>query len=241
VATPERRAEILTWFAHACWIKPELPDNHPALHYLQQRGISPALARAKGIGFVADYPSAKRTLLKLFPLGDLQAVGLFNEKGNLRLYRHQMVSPFLFDRYVYGMQARNIQWRSKAEDGPKEILIGSPRIPFNTDILTEEIEQVFLTEGAIDCLSLCEIGLPAIGIPGASGFKAEWTALFDGVPDIVIAFDRDDAGRTGARKVVEAFEASGRTGIRMVQWPEGIKDANEFITSSIESPPGETP
>jgi DNA primase len=218
-----------------------MPDNQPALLYLQRRGISPALARAKGIGFVGNYQLAKRTLLKLFPLADLQAVGLFNEKGNLRLYRHRMVIPFLFDRRVYGIQARNISWRSKAEDGPKEILIGSPRIPFNTDILADEIEEVFLTEGAIDCLSLNEIGLPAIGIPGAQGFKPEWTALFNDVPDVVIAFDQDEAGTDGTRKVIEAFAVAGRTGIKAIRWPEGIKDANEFILASIATPTGDAP
>jgi DNA primase len=238
--TPERCTAILTWFARAGWIKPETSDDHPALVYLQKRGISPALLRANGIGFVGDYRGAQAALLKHFPLHDLQAAGLFNQNGNLRLYRHRLIIPFLFDRSVYGIQARNIDWRSKAEDGAKEILIGSPRIPFNTDILTNEIKQVFLTEGAIDCLSLLEIGLSAVGIPGALGFKREWTALFDDVPEVVIAFDRDEAGSTGTRRVVEAFEAAGRTGIKAIQWPAGVKDANEFIATSFTNPTGDT-
>ena len=229
----ERRVEILTRFAYAAWIRPDVPDDHPAILYLQRRGISSALARAKGIGFVGNYRRAQTEVLKLFPLRDLQAVGLFNSNGNLRLFRHRMVIPFIFDKRVYGIQARNIDWGNKSEDGPKEILVGSPRIPFSTDVLTEDIEQVFLTEGAIDCLSLNEIGLPSVGIPGALGFKREWTALFDEIPQIVIAFDKDDAGATGAQKVVEAFRAAGRAGMQIVEWPEGIKDANEFILSSL--------
>jgi DNA primase len=237
----ERRVEILTRFARATWVEPKIPDDHPALDYLDQRGISPALARAKGIGFVGDYRAAQETLLKLFPLSELQASGLFNDKGNLRLFRHRLILPFLFDRDAYGLQARNIDWKNKDEDGPKEILVGSPRIPFNSDILAGEIEQVFLTEGAIDCLSLSELGLPAVGIPGALGFKPEWAALFAGVPEIVIAFDQDEAGRRGARKVAGAFDAAGRGGIKMVRWPPGIKDANDFILSSVPEEPGGSP
>jgi DNA primase len=239
--TPERRVEILTRFARASEVKPETPDDHPALAYLNRRGISPGLARSKGIGFVSDYRAAQKTLLKLFPLPDLQAAGLFNAKANFRLFRHRLVIPFLFDREAHGLQARNIDWKNKDEDGPKELLIGSPRIPFNADILAEAIEQVFLTEGAVDCLSLAELGLTAVGIPGAMGFKPEWTALFAGVPEIVVAFDQDDAGRRGARKVAGAFDAAGRGGIKTVQWPPGIKDANDFILSSAPGEPGGSP
>src|SRR5262249_37831354 len=140
--TLERRVEILTEFARATRLKPATPDDHPAFNYFDRRGISPALVRSKGIGFVGDYRSAQRTLLNLFPLPELQAAGLFNAKGNLRLFRHRLIMPFFFDGAVYGLQARNIDWKSKDEDGPKEILVGSPRIPFNSDILADEVEEV---------------------------------------------------------------------------------------------------
>jgi DNA primase len=206
------------------------PDDHPAFLYLQGRGISPTRAKAGEIGFIADYQAIQRRLVGQFPLPDLQSAGLFNANGNLRLYRHQLILPFVLDRRVYGLQARNIRWRDQDEDGPKELLVGSPSIPFNTDILTEAIEQVFLSEGVIDCLSFTELGLPAVGIPGANGFKAQWVPLFHEVPEVIVAFDNDDAGRRGTERIVGMFEAAGRAGLKTIRWPNGIKDANEFLT-----------
>jgi DNA primase len=159
----------------------------------------------------------------------LQAAGLFNGRGHLRLYRHRLVIPFAFHGQVYGLQARNTGWRGTDEDGPKEMVLVSPGVPFHCDVLAEDVGRVFLTEGAIDCLSLLELGLPAVGIPGAGGFKASWVPLFAGVPEVVVAFDNDEAGRRGTQRVVAAFAAAGRTDVRAVAWPGPVKDANEFL------------
>jgi DNA primase len=225
----ERRSEILTWLARSVAVGPGVPDSHPALRYLRRRGISPPTARAAGLGYIEDYEKVRGSLLGRFPLPELQAAGLFNDRGNLRPYLHRLLTPFTFDGRVYGVQARNIDWQNKDEDGPKELLLGSPRVPFRCDTLAEDVDRVFLTEGVIDCLSLAEIGLPAVGVPGAAGFKPGWVPLFDQVPEVIVAFDSDEAGRRGTRRVVGAFAAHGRTGIRVVDWPAAVKDANEFL------------
>jgi DNA primase len=71
------------------------------------------------------------------------------------------------------------------------------------------------------------------------GFKPEWANLFKDIPNVVIAFDRDQAGMKGTRKVVEAFETIGRVAISMIDWPEGIKDANEFIMNTAANTTGD--
>jgi 5-methylcytosine-specific restriction endonuclease McrA len=61
----------------------------------------------------------------------------------------------------------------------------------------------------------------------------EWAALFDGIPEVVLALDNDDAGREGAARIAEAFAAAGRDGIKSVQWPDGVKDANEYLAAGL--------
>jgi DNA primase len=224
----ERASEVLTWFARSVAIGPGAPDSHPALQYLRRRGISPTTARGAGLGHVGDYRRVHGALRDRFPLQELQDAGLFNAAGNLRLYRHRLVMPFAFNGRVYGLQARNVDWRGKDRDGPKELLLGSPRVPFGCDVLADGVGRVFLTEGVIDCLSLLELGLPAVGVPGAMGFRPGWVPLFGDVPEVVVAFDNDGAGRRGTRKVVDAFAAAGRRDVRVVAWPEGVKDVNDF-------------
>lgn len=76
-------------------------------------------------------------------------------------------------------------------------------------------------------------GLRAVAIPGTGAFRREWAALFDGIPEVVLALDNDDAGREGAARIAEAFAAAGRDGIKSVQWPDGVKDANEYLAAGL--------
>jgi DNA primase len=226
---PGQAVEVLTWFADVVRIASDAADDNPALEYLRGRGISRRTALAHGLGYVADYRRVGSALRGRFSLADLQAAGVFNAAGNLRFYRHRLILPFSSQGQVYGLQARNILWRAK-EDGPKELLAARPGVPFNANALAGRPARVFLAEGVIDCLSLLGAGLVAVGIPGAHGFKAAWVPLFDAVDEVVVAFDRDPAGKDGTRAVADAFAAAGRRDVKAVHWPEGIKDANEFTT-----------
>jgi DNA primase len=228
--SPERRVELLTSFAKIVRIKESRKDDHPGLAYLRRRGINRDAAHRAGIGYVGhEYETAARILREeLAPLSDLQAVGLFNAKGNFRLFKHRLVIPYEFDGSVHLLQVRNINWRDKERDGPKELTIGSITIPFNSNVFLEEPDQVYVCEGAIDTLSLLELGLPAVGIPGARNFKPWWVELFADVKDIVLAFDNDSAGCQATAEVTNHFAKAGRR-VRVLELPEGIKDVNELL------------
>jgi DNA primase len=225
-----RRVAILTAFSRAARLKPDHPAGHSAFKYLAARGISPATVWSAGVGFAGCYREVQKALLNRIPLEELQAVGLFNERGNFRLWKHRLVLPFWLSGQVYGLQARNIDWRGPG-DGPKELLIGSPVLPFHTDGLLEPGGEVFIAEGAMDTLSLLEVGLNAVGIPGASGFKREWVRLFDGFA-VILALDNDPAGREGAQEILNHFAAAGRPRPRVLSLPEGCKDVNDFLRAS---------
>jgi DNA primase len=93
VIAPERRVAIYTTLARAARLHERLPADHPALAYLRRRGISAATAIACGIGALAHYERACDFLLERASPQDLQACGLFNRKGNLRLFAHRLLIP----------------------------------------------------------------------------------------------------------------------------------------------------
>jgi hypothetical protein len=158
------------------------------------------------------------------PLPVLQAAGLFSTpKGNLRTYIHRLLLPFWLDGEVLGLYARNIDWTGK-EDGAKELCIASPLLPFHADLLLGSPDQVHVTEGMVDCLSLMELGLPAVGVPGATSVKKAWVPLFDEVPEIVVAFGADEEGQRGAAQIVSWFAAAGRKDLKQMRLPPGIND-----------------
>jgi DNA primase len=227
--TLERRASILTAFCEVARLREwQIPSSCPALAYLERRGISAATAQACGLGWVGDYRRASEWLLARNPLEDLQSAGLFSKKtGNLTPYRHRLLIPYWLDGQVFALQVRNIDW--KEGDGRKELTCGPVTIPFNADVLLGEPGEVFITEGAIDCLSLVEQGLAAVAIPGVAGFKPQWVGMFEGWKPI-IAFDGDGPGRVAAEKVAGFFTQAGQA-VRVLELPDGT-DINDLLRAA---------
>jgi DNA primase len=217
----ERRVEILTQFCRAA----RLAESHP---YLERRGISFETAARAGVAVLTKpYDVVSRRLKELFPLPDLQAAGLFNDKGNCRLFRHRLLWPYWLDGRVYALQARNTDWRDKA-DGPKELDLTPVLLLYNADALADAQECVHVAEGVIDCLSLLETDLQAVAVPGASSFRPEWVEWFDLAGEVVLALDADDAGRRGAAAIAAHFRAAGRA-VKVLRLPPGVKDVNELL------------
>jgi len=93
--------------------------------------------------------------------------------------------------------------------------------------------RVVLTEGEIDAMSIAQsFGLkcPAVSIPSGAG-SAKQSVMdnleyLNGYQEIVIAFDNDEAGEK-ARLEVLPLLPPGR--VRLFNYPDGIKDANELL------------
>jgi len=66
-------------------------------------------------------------------------------------------------------------------------------------------DVVWITEGEIDCLSLIEIGRPAVGTQGTQSYDGRWSLLFSSAV-VVLAFDNDDAGDKFRFKVSQFFD-----------------------------------
>lgn len=226
----ELRIKVLTALFRATRLPSDAPDDHPALRYLHGRGISRNTAVAAGVCYLADYEQATEELRKKVPQDLLRACGLFNQRGNLVLWRHRLLFPLLLDGECYGFQARNTEWKKK-EDGPKELSVGGNlALPFNADVVLTTPAEVYVCEGVIDALTLLEHGLPAVGVPGATRFRPEWVNMFVDIPNVIVAFDADEAGHKGTNLVLDAFAATGRTDVKTLVFPVGVKDVNEWVT-----------
>jgi DNA primase len=229
---PDRRSTIYTWVALTGRLHEGLAlhEQAPAFDYLARRGISAATAVRAGLAFAPGYDATSKAMREMFSRSSLQAAGLFNDGGNLRLFKHQLLIPYWVAGQAVSLQARNINWHDKETDGPKELTIGPITIPFNADVLLEPQETVYICEGAIDTLSLLELGFVAVGVPGARNFRPEWVELFDDVGEVILALDSDDAGREGAQRIAGHF---GRP-LKQLELPDALKDINEFLTSSTK-------
>lgn len=102
---------------------------------------------------------------------------------------------------------------------------GSKLTIFNTPAFFASEDTIAITEGEMDCITLVQAGIPAVGIPGASAWKDFYELLFEGYDSVLICADNDD---TGAGKKFAAKVAQRVPGPRIMLFPEG-EDVNSFF------------
>lgn len=103
--------------------------------------------------------------------------------------------------------------------------------PEGTDLTIFNVRAFFagehvivITEGEIDCMTVNQCGIPAVGIPGASAWKDHYQPLFEGYDRVIICADNDD---TGAGSKFAAKVAKQVPGPEVLLLPEG-HDVNSF-------------
>lgn len=79
---------------------------------------------------------------------------------------------------------------------------GSKATLYNLPCLREKIDRIVITESEWSVLALLSLGIKAVSSTcGASTFKEEWVELFPQGIDVITAFDNDDAGENGKKKI----------------------------------------
>lgn len=130
--------------------------------------------------------------------------------------------PALYRMVPFGVKRR----QSEINDGldVKYIQIAGGRVGiFNADILAAA-ETAIICEGEIDCMLLYQLGYCAVtSTGGAASWKPEWVKFFAHIPNVIILFDNDDAGREGASRVKASMRRA-----QIVTLPKGIKDVGEL-------------
>lgn len=208
-------------------------EGTPAAAYLMKRRIYKPVWDRMLLRTIKDYDALNRRLKETYSMEVLQYVGLFNDRGNLRYYKHPLIFPYLDTlRRASHFQARAID--SSVE--PKELhLKGSVPFPYNMQALDQKSGWIYLCEGVIDTLTFLQQGIQAVGIPGVRSFKVQWLSLFKN-KNVVLSLDHDDAGRKGMEYLQSVFNNAGiRTiilGDGLEQIPSNMKegeDVNEWF------------
>lgn len=104
-----------------------------------------------------------------------------------------------------------------------------PQIPYGVWRLAKaDPRAVILTEGESDTWALAEAfpAVAAIGIPGASSWRSEWTPLIERFERVFLSFDGDAPGRDLADKVWTDIGSR----VRYVRLPDGA-DTRSLLQS----------
>lgn len=198
-------------------------ENTPAGMYLSKRRIYKPVWDKMRIRTIVNYEEMSSRLKELYSIEVLRYVGLFNERGNLRFYKHPLIFPYLDSKM------RAFYFQSRALDKsvvPKELnLGGTVPFPYNVSALDGKTGWVYLCEGVVDTLTFIGQNVPAVGIPGVRNFKMEWVPLFKN-KSVVLCLDKDDAGRSGTEYIQGVFEQAG---IRSIVLGSGLENLSSAM------------
>ncbi|MGV8057877.1 MAG: DnaB-like helicase C-terminal domain-containing protein [Smithellaceae bacterium] len=105
-------------------------------------------------------------------------------------------------------------------------------ILFNADALEIYKDQIFITEGEIDALTLWNHGIKnVVGVTtGAGSFDPAWIDALKAIKKIILCYDPDEPGQKGAK---EAARRLGYDRCFNVVLPDG-KDINEYFQAGAD-------
>ena len=220
----DRIVEVYSVLYESCF---EIGPKMPAGKYLRKRGIELDLANDFGAVQMGAVGELWGRLTSRFGEERLKDAGLLSASRYFLFARHPLLF-FFFDggQPVY-VQARDVFGEAQCKElSPAGLR--SPA-PFNADLLAGGPERVCVCEGCIDTLSAIQLGYPAVGVPGVTGFRTEWFDRFLGVKHVSILFDNDEAGHRHAAELRSQFRMRGMKAD--VYHPQGadVKDMNDLL------------
>lgn len=166
-----------------------------ASEYLAARGLSLAIAQRAGLGVVHDPHTG-----------------------------HDGMAGRLSIPYITNTGVVDIRFRSLDGSDPKYLgLPGAKTHMYNVRGVSEADDYIAVCEGELDAITLhYAVGLPAIGIPGASNWKTHYRRLLQDFERVYVFADGDKAGHDFARHLAREVN-----GVVIVNMPDG-EDVNSM-------------
>ena len=220
----ESDSEVYEWLIENTTLSQETID------YFQSRGITEKTLRDFHIKDIKNPYLILNEAKEKWGIERLVKCGLWKYKDGLQKpiwWWHVILFPFFNtqERITY------IQGRFLNNPNPKYRwmnLKGVKSSIFNEKILNnlKVSDNIVITEGLPDALSLYQKGINVIGIMGASNFKNEYVDILKDY-EIIVAPDNDSAGEMFFKKIEILFE--NHKSIRKVTIPSEYKDVNDAL------------
>lgn len=136
--------------------------------------------------------------------------------------KHFAVLPYLRDGEFVNAKYRDVADKR----GMRQEKDAEPCL-FGWHLIDPRARTVAITEGEIDCMTLHQVGIPALSVNAGAGnhqwIENDWDRL-ERFSEILVCFDNDEAGQKGANEVVKRL---GIERCKLVTF--GAKDANQWL------------
>jgi DNA primase len=192
------------------------PSKQMAVNYLKGRGLDGKTAKAFGVGFA---PPGWDNLLKALGQDD-QDKRLLIEGGMLI---HQELDKKLYDRFrhrimfpIIDLRGRVIGFGGRVLGDDKPKYLNSPETSifhkgqelyglYQAREANRELKRLLVVEGYMDVVSLAQFGISyAVATLGTACGEDHLTKAFKHTTEVVFCFDGDQAGRSAARRALDA-------------------------------------
>jgi DNA primase len=239
VAVPPNVAADLLGRVASFYARTLHKEDRAGLDYLTGRKLAePAMLEAFRVGY------CNGTLKHALPhsgeiVSQLQSIGVLNTKGNEVFYGRVTVPIVDEAGAVVGLYGRKVEGSGAGgklpEDSARHIYLkGGHRAAFNA-AAAKHAPRIVFTEAIFDALALWQAGeRGAVPLYGVDGFGEYNAALVREAQahEILLALDNDPAGQGGTAGLRATLAALVPTvPVRVVAWPEGVKDAADFFSS----------
>jgi len=246
--------DIPSIFAHApiyeAFLTACRPVDGRALEWLmKEKGVTEDIVKGLGIRFCGrEYQDIMNALKERFGEAALLVAGLLKRsKAGGRLvpsFWHYyakkkgfLVIPYMMDGLPVYLKVRPPVSKEGAERlGLVRFMNTAAAVPclYNVDALNCQPERILICEGESDTWTALSYGFPAVGSPGAKGFKAAWVESFRGIEDaagrsmVYLVMDADKAGEEGSRIIADMFLKAGLPVPLRITLPPGM-DLTDFM------------
>lgn len=171
--------------------------NSPAAEYAAARGLGPDTVRDHRLGWVASATPGFERFVGRLAIPNICASG-----------------------HVVGLKFRALTDGVEPKyDGPS-----LPARLFNLRALNIASATIALTEGEVDAISLTQLVIPTVGIPGGKAWKRHHFRLFEGYDRVVLIQDDDPTGNDLAKSLI----ATDLPVVTMLP-PDGFPDVNAAL------------
>lgn len=163
-----------------------------AAAYLLRRGISRETAAINRLGVVADA---------------MPGHGQYEGWLSLPYLRH--------DHQAVSIRFRCLQDHEHIGHGKYMSMEDEPARVFYIPAIHAADDEIHVTEGEFDAMILNQIGLPAVAIPGASGWQNHHRRMLAGFSRVWVWGDPDDAGAKFVARVTRAMRQARGVQLRV--------------------------
>jgi DNA primase len=229
------------------YFQASLVRNAKALEYIiKKRRLTKETVKAFQIGYAPDSWEALTGFLqkKGYSVRELLQGGLAGQKEGRSTVYDLFRARIMFA--ICDREGRPVGFTGRVLDDLLPKYLNTPQTPlydkstvvFGLHLAKEAVRQadeVVLVEGQMDVVASHQAGVRQVVAASGTALTMEHLrSLAKLTKNIKLAFDADRAGLAATERAIEMGQKLGLT-LRMVELPEGVKDADELIQQDVEA------